>query len=125
MALLTREQIVDAAKAALPRQTLFVKELDGDVIIRGMSGAELSLFNESLFTGKGKKRKVVTVNIQAKMAVRCLEDSDGHRLFQDSDADWLGNMRADALGRIFKAIQELSGLGDDDDDEDEEDEAGK
>jgi hypothetical protein len=32
-------------------------------------------------------------------------------------------MRADALGRIFKAIQELSGLGDDDDDED--DEAGK
>jgi len=123
MSLLTREQIKAAAKAELPRRTLTVKELGGDVIIRGMSGSELSLFNESLFTGKGRKRKVVTVNIQAKMAVRCLEDADGSRLFGDADAEWLGEMRADALGRIFKAIQDLSGLGDDDDEED--DEAGK
>lgn len=121
--LLTRDQIKEAAKAALPRKTLFVKQLGGDVIVRGMSGAELSLFNESLFTGKGKKRKVVTINIQAKMAVRCLEDADGLRLFQDSDAEWLGEMRADALGVIFKAIQEISGLGDDDDEE--EDDPGK
>jgi hypothetical protein len=78
MALLTREQIVEASKAQLPRRTKsLIPELGGDVIVRGMSGKELSLFNESLFTGKGKKRKVVTVNIQAKMAVRCLEDADG------------------------------------------------
>jgi hypothetical protein len=123
MGLLTREQIVEASKAALPRRTVTVPELGGDVIVRGMSGKDLSLFNESLFTGKGKKRKVVTVNIQAKMAVRCMEDADGNRLFTEDDAKWLGNLRADALGRIFKAIQELSGLGDDDeDDEDEDDE---
>jgi hypothetical protein len=118
--LLTREQIVEASKAQLPRRTVAIPELGGDVNVRGMSGKELSLFNESLFTGKGKKRKVVTVNIQAKMAVRCIEDADGHRLFTDDDAEWMGNMRADALGRIFKAIQELSGLGDDDDEEDED-----
>jgi hypothetical protein len=100
MALLTRDQLKEAAKAALPHRTLTVKELGGDVIVRGMSGADLSLFNESLFTGKGKKRKVVTVNIQAKMAVRCLEDADGSRMFTDEDATWLGNP---ALGDALNA----------------------
>lgn len=125
MGLLTREQLVEASKAELPRRTVTIPELGGEVIVRGMSGKDLSLFNESLFTGKGKKRKVVTVNIQAKMAARCIEDADGRRMFSDDDAQWLGNIRADALGRIFTAIQELSGLGDDEDEDDEDADPGK
>lgn len=125
MAVLNREQILQLAKAELPRKTVHVKELGGDVIVRGMSGKELSLFNEGLFKGNGKKRKVVTVNIQAKMAARCLENEDGVRLFTAEDEDALGQLRADALGRIFKTIQELSGLGDDDDEDDEDTDSGK
>jgi len=124
MPLLSRDQIREAAKAKLPTKTLalnFPPQLVGDVIVRGMGGKELSLFNESLFTGNGKKRKVVTVNIQARMAVRCVVDEDGVRMFTDDDAEWLGELRADALAVIFKEIQKLSGLGDDD----EDDEAGK
>lgn len=125
MALLSRDDIREAAKAALPRKTIslnFPPQLVGDVIVRGMGGKELSLFNESLFHGSGKKRRVVTTNIQARMAVRCVVDADGVRMFTDEDAEWLGDLRADALAVIFKEIQQLSGLGDD---EDEADEAGK
>ncbi len=124
MALLSRDQIREAAKADLPRDTItlnYPPHLVGEVIVRGMGGKELSIFNEGLFHGNGRKRKVVTTNIQAKMAVRCMVDADGVRLFTDDDADWLGELRNDALGKIFKKIQQLSGIADDD----EEDDAGK
>lgn len=125
MALLSRDQIREAAKAELPRKTLtlnFPPQLVGDVIVRGMGGKELSIFNEGLFHGNGKKRRIVTTNIQARMAVRCVVDEKGIRMFTDEDAEWLGELRADALAVIFKEIQKLSGLGDD---ADEDDEAGK
>lgn len=127
MALISRDQFREASKAALPtkRFTLnYPPELVGDVIVRAMGAKELTLFNESLFQGNGKKRKIVTINIQAKMAVRCILDEDGKRIFSDDDADWLGELRADAVGKIFKTIQDLTGLNDDDENE-EGDTAGK
>lgn len=128
MPLISRDQFREAAKA--PKRAVLLPlnyppELVGDVYVKPMGARELSIFNEGLFTGKGKKRKVVTVNIQAKLAVRCLVDAeiDGTRIFTDDDAEWLGEVRADAVGKIFKKIQELSGLADDDDEE--EGDAGK
>ena len=125
MALLSRDQIRAAVTAGLPRKTLHVPALGGDVTVRGMSGKELTLFQDSLWTGKGKKRKVVTVNIQAKMAVRCVLNEDGTRMFTDEDVDWLGDLRGDALVKIFDAIQTLSGMSTDDDEDDEDDASGK
>lgn len=126
MPLLSRDQFREASKA--PRRATLLPlnyppELVGDVYVNPMGAKELSIFNEGLFQGNGKKRKVVTVNIQAKMAVRCIVDAEigGTRLFTDDDADWLGECRADAVGRIFKLIKKLSGL----DDDDEDDELGK
>jgi hypothetical protein len=121
--LLTRDNFRHAAGAP-KRATLltlhYPPELDGDVYVKPMGAKELSIFNEGLFQGNGKKRKVVTINIQAKMAVRCLVDAElnGTRLFSDDDAEWLGECRADAVGKIFKKIKELSGLDDDDEDDD-------
>jgi hypothetical protein len=122
MALITRDRFREASHAPKRAKKLtlnYPPELVGDVFINPMGGKELSIFNEGLFQGNGKKRKVVTVNIQAKMAVRCLVDAeiDGTRLFSDEDAEWLGELRADAIGRIFKEIQKQSGLDDDEDDD--------
>jgi hypothetical protein len=123
MALISRDQFREAAKAPRVAEKLtlnYPPHLVGEVYVLPMGAKELSLFNESLFQGNGRKRKVVTVNIQAKMAVRCVVDAeiDGTRLFSDDDAEWLGENRADAIGKIFKKIQQLSGLGDDEEDED-------
>lgn len=128
--LITRDQFREAAKAPRVAEKLTLNYpplLVGDVFVQPMGARELSLFNESLFKGNGKKRKVVTVNIQAKMVVRCVVDAEvnGTRVFSDDDAEWLGECRADAVGKIFKKIQELSGLADDDEEDDEEDAAGK
>lgn len=120
MAFLTRDEIRAAAQADVSRKTLTITELGGDVVVRGMSGKELSLFHETLYSGKGKKRKVVTTNIQAKMAVRCVENADGSRMFTDEDAEWLGGLKAGILTRIYDAIQELSGIGDEDEDDADE-----
>lgn len=127
MGLISRDQFREAAQApktAVPLTLNYPPHLVGDVYVKPMGAKELSLFNESLFTGKGRKRKVVTINIQAKLVVRCCVDAEinGTRMFSDDDADWLGEVRADAVGKIFKKIQQLSGL---DDDDDEEGEAGK
>lgn len=123
MSLISRDnfrQAADAPKLAEKLTLKFPPHLDGDVFVKPMGAKELSLFNESLFQGNGRKRKVVTVNIQAKMAVRCVVDAelDGKRIFSDDDAEWLGEVRADAVGKIFKKIQDLSGLSDDDEDDD-------
>lgn len=125
MALISRDQWREASKAPKVAELVplnYPPHLVGDVYVKPMGARELSLFNESLFTGKGKKRKVVTVNIQAKLVVRCVVDApvDGTRMFSDEDAEWLGEVRADAVGKLFKKIQELSGLADDDDEEDDQ-----
>ncbi len=122
MSQITRDsfrQATNEPRRAVPLKMNYPPHLVGDIWVQPMGGKELSIFNEGLFTGKGKKRKVVTVNIQAKMAVRCVVDAeiDGKRLFSDDDAEWLGELRADAIGRIFNKIQELSGLADDEDEE--------
>lgn len=124
MGLISRDQFREAANA--PKRAVLLTlnyppELVGDVWVKPMGAKELSLFNEGLFRGNGKKRRVVTVNIQAKMAVRCVVDAeiDGKRMFSDDDADWLGELRADAVGKIFDRIKELSGLADDDEEDDD------
>lgn len=126
MGLISRDSFREAANAPKTAEKLtlnYPPHLVGDVFVKPMGAKELSLFNESLFQGNGRKRKVVTVNIQAKMVVRCVVDAeiDGKRMFSDDDAEWLGEVRADAVGKVFKKIQQLSGLADDE----EEDESGK
>ncbi len=131
MGQISRDQFRAAANAPKKAETLtlnYPPELVGDVWVKPMGAKELSLFNEGLFRGNGKKRRAVTINIQAKMAVRCVVDAefDGKRLFSDDDAEWLGELRADAVGKIFNKIKELSGLNDDEDeDEDDGNDSGK
>lgn len=120
MGLLSKDALVAAATSnALPTERVEVPELgEGQyVIVRGMSGAQRDSWERSLVVGRGKRRDVNTENIRARLAVRCLVDDKGERLFTDAEASVVGGLRVDVLQRIFEAAQRLSGVSDDDVDE--------
>lgn len=115
MGYLTRADLLKAI--GLPRRIVPVPELGGDVIIQGMSGAQRDAWESSLVEGKGKRRRMNTANIRAKLVAQCAVDEAGERLFSDADAETLGHTRVDVLNRLFAVAQELSGVTDEDVDE--------
>lgn len=119
MGLLGKDALLQAASSAqLPREQVNVPELGGFVIVQGMSGAQRDAWERSLVVmRRGQRRDINVENIRARLAVRCLIDEDGRRLFDDTDAGALGNLRADVLQRIFETAQKLSGVSDGDIDE--------
>ena len=118
MRILSKEALLAAASAAtLPRETVHVPELGGDVLVQGMSGLQRDAWEKSLIVGRGKRRDVNTENVRARLAARCLIHEDGTRMFNDGEAVLLGRLPASVLQPIFAAAQRLSGVSDEDVDE--------
>ena len=115
MGLLSKADILNAKEP--PREVVHVRELSGDVIVRGMTGKERDAFEASCFEGRGKKRDFSMRNLRAKMVACCCIDEQGRRLFTDEDAAELGAVRADVIDRIFGVAQRLSGMREEDLDE--------
>jgi hypothetical protein len=105
------------AATTLPREVVPVPELDGDVIVQGMSGADRDAFEASMFRQKGKTRELQMQNLRARLVALCVVDEDGARMFRDDEAAALGQIRADILDRLFAVAQRLSGLREQDVDE--------
>jgi|SRR6185503_4613104 len=101
----------------LPRERIELGSR-GAVWVRGMTGKERDAWEASLMRGRGSERRTDTRNARARLAVRCLVNEAGDRLFpRDEDAEKLGNIRVDYLQKIFEAAQRLSVVTDDDLDE--------
>jgi len=108
MAILTREAILNASD--LLTEVVEVPEWGGSVIVRGLSGAERDHFESSVVEMDGKKVKVKSENMRAKLVALCVVDETGARIFSDQDVAALGQKSAAALDRVFQAAQRLSGL---------------
>lgn len=120
MSVFTRESLLAATASAqtlLPLERIHVPELGGDLVVRGMTGTERDEFESSLTVGLGRKRRLNTVNIRARLLVKCLCDASGNRLLLDEDVDALGKLPAKVLAPLFDAAQRLSGVSDEDIDE--------
>jgi hypothetical protein len=117
MAITKQTLLAKAAAVKLPREVVPIPEFGCDVIVQGMSGVQRDAWEKSLIVGKGKRRDVNTENVRARLAVRCLVNEDGSRMFADGEAVLLGEWPAAALNRIFEAAQRLSGVSDEDVDE--------
>lgn len=102
---LTRDSILRADD--LPREEVAVPEWGGAVWVRTLTAAERDAFEASVNPGKGRKN---LANFRARLAVLCVVDEKGERLFQDEDAAALGRRSAAALDRITDAALRLSGL---------------
>lgn len=112
MSLLTRDAILKATD--LPHEDVDVPEWGGTVRVRTLTGAERDQFEASIVELRGKKRKINTANIRAKLVALSVVDEQGNRLFSDADVALLGKKSAAALDRVFAVAQRLSGVTEDD-----------
>jgi hypothetical protein len=108
MALLGRDTILSAPD--LPRETVPVPEWGGEVLVRGLTGAERDAFEESCYTGRGKDRRENFANLRARLVALAIIGEDGTRVFAEADVKALGGKSAAGLDRVFAVIQRLNGL---------------
>ena len=106
--LLTRDEILKAQD--LPTERVAVPEWGGELLVRGLTGAERDAFEQSIVETRGKNTRMNLRNIRAKLVALCCVDEQGNRLFSDEDAELLGRKSAAALNRVFEVAQRLSGL---------------
>ncbi len=107
-----------ASLEAIPRKSEDVEfpELDTFYRVREMSGTERDTFEIETFKLKANgagtpSREVDPKYLRARLAVLCLVDESGNRLYADNEvkacSDTLG---AGVLNKIFTAAQRLNGL---------------
>lgn len=85
-----------------------VPEWGGVVYIRPLTGAERGTLEAEALANKAEH----LATLRQRLAVRCLCDADGRRLFADSDAPALAAKSAAALDRVLAAITKANALGD-------------
>ena len=105
--MLTKEQILSADD--LRREQVNVPEWGGSVFVRTLTGTDRDAFEQSIIQNS---ERMDLANVRARMAVLCVVDEKGERLFADSDAQALGAKSSLALGRIFTVAQKLNGMTD-------------
>lgn len=96
----------DAILAAddLPRELVEVPEWGGSVWVGTMSGRDRDEFERLVTAG--------TENARARLALVCLQDDAGQRLFTPDDVAALGAKSSAALTRVAQVALRLNRLGD-------------
>jgi hypothetical protein len=113
---LTRAEIL--AKKDIVTDIVDVPEWGGRLRVRGLTGTERDLYEESITAttkevvkGRVKERRsMVAKGVRAKLCALCIVDEGGTRIFTDEDIDILGDKSAVALQRVFDAAARLSGM---------------
>lgn len=100
-----RDEILGAKEADLKLQPVVVPGWGKTVYLRGWSAKEREVFENEFgdFDAAGS-------NIRARVLVRCIRDEAGSLVFQDSDADALGEKLAGPIGYLFGKVRKMSGL---------------
>jgi len=98
--LLTRNEILEAKD--VKTEIVPVPEWGGDVKVRSLTGTERDALEFALQDDK--------TNIRAKFAAAAIVDDNGAQVFSAPDIEALGSKSGKALGRVFTAIQRISGL---------------
>jgi hypothetical protein len=111
MALIGRKQIDDATD--LKTEDVDVPEWGGQVRLRELSSKERSLIEATTIGAKGQSielRIEAFKTLREKTVVAALIDQDGKRLYQDKEAAQLGLKSGQVIERLFRKVQELSGM---------------
>lgn len=104
---LTREQI-KAKRGVRPRVAVEVPEL-GTIYVAKMTAKDRDQF-EQMVTG-GKVGGVNLQNIRARFVALVAVNEDGTRMFEDGDAEWIGELDTDIVQTIVDAGFKLNGIG--------------
>lgn len=103
--MLTKEAILAAEDR--PFETVEVPEWGGTVRVQAMSGTDRDAWEATLI---GPDRKPNVANIRARLAVMCIVDEAGNRMFSDADAVALGRKNAGVLDRVAEVARRLNKL---------------
>lgn len=91
-----------------------------EVIVRGLSAAELDAYEQSLIEydrkGKARQRRNVA-NIRALFVAQCVIDDKGQRVFSDGDVALLGKKSGLVIDRLWDVARRLSGKGEETEEE--------
>lgn len=99
MALLKKSEI---ATPVLPRETVDVPELGGEVVVQGMLLRDrIGLFFDAEKTGHGQLCKVLAVTVV---------DADGVQVYTQDEWEAFGAKHAAAVIRLFDVSRRLSGF---------------
>lgn len=112
MPLLTRDMILQAND--LPTEDVEVPEWGGAVRVRTLSGRERDQFEASVVEQHGKRQRIDTRDLRAKLVALAVVDERGQRMFTEADVVTLSGKSAAALQRVFDVARRLSGLSDQD-----------
>ena len=117
--LLTRDAIL--TRDDEQSEIVAVPEWDGSVRVRGLTGRERDLWEQSLTEGtpgrRRKKKEAIRVNMdnmRAGLCALCIVDEDGNRLFDEIHVVALGKKNAAAIDKVFDVASRLSGISEDD-----------
>jgi hypothetical protein len=110
MAILNKAAILEADD--ILKETVAVPEWGGEVLVRGLTAAELDKYQVSMLQQRGKKQVANLENVRTKLVVLCVVDEDGKNLFDETDLKALSKKSGAAISRVFEVAQRLSGLGD-------------
>lgn len=113
--ILSREDILKISD--IKTELVEVPEWGGSVYVRGLTGTQRDLFEESILEQNGKKTRVKMKNARAKLVSLSAVDEDGKLVFSQTDIEMLGAKNAAALDRIYEVASRLSGISDEDMDE--------
>lgn len=107
---LSAEQILAASD--LETELIDVPEWGGKVYVRGLTAAERDRYDRDLVSidRKGNTSIGRLENIRALLAVRCMVNEDGTRVFKDTQARDLGEKSSVAIGRVWAVATRLSGM---------------
>lgn len=122
MGFLSRDELLAAGAATLPRETVHVPLLGGDVCVQGLSVAGRDKYLEECQTGRGRKQRVVLSRVRTKLLRRCIVDPETFApMFLEADEPLIAKWRSDVAEQLFDVAQRLSGLTNQDDKDDEGD----
>lgn len=107
--MLTRDKLL--AKVTLLSEVVHLPEMGGDVLVRGMTAAELLSFQAAVSTGKknGTTVAVDEKSFPSKLLVRCIVDEKGKRILNDDDWQVLEAWPAAAFQRAASVALRVNG----------------
>jgi hypothetical protein len=102
---LNRERLL-SAKIDLPQETLDFPELGGSLVVRGLSGKDLSLFYKIVKKGSGVDEE----NFNARLVVASLFDEKGNRLLKDEEFGIVQEWPGSIFNRLVAASMKVNGF---------------
>jgi hypothetical protein len=109
MTVLSRDKLLKV-KAEVPTEKISVPELGGEVIIRGMTGKEQTIFNRSVVKKGGDRNEVDDELFASKLIVQCLTDEKGERLLKEDEFAIVQGWPASVFQKLAQASLRVNGL---------------